>query len=72
MRQANVNIEVERVRQQLNKEELSKKLGITSRTYTNYVRGESPIPSDVLIKMATVFHCTTDYLLGLDTGQDSA
>lgn len=72
MRRPNVNIEVERVRQQLNKGELSKKLGITSRTYANYVRGESPIPSDVLIKMALLFHCTTDYLLGLDAGQDSA
>lgn len=72
MSKANVNIEVERVRHQLNKTELSKELGITSRTYTNYVRGESPIPSDVLIKMASVFRCTTDYLLGLDTDQDSA
>lgn len=72
MRHSNVNIEVERVRHQFKKEELSKKLGITSRTYANYVRGASPIPSDVLIKMAVIFHCTTDYLLGLNTGQDSA
>ena len=73
MKQPNVNIEVERVRHQLNKEELSKKLGITSRTYANYVRGERPIPSDVLIKMALMFHCTADYLLGLDADtKDSA
>lgn len=72
MGKPNVNIEVERVRNQFNKEEISKELGITSRTYANYVRGESPIPSDVLIKMASVFHCSTDYLLGLDTDRDSA
>lgn len=61
----NVNIEVERVRKQFTKEELSAKLGIASKTYTNYVRGDTPIPSDVLIEMASIFHCTTDYLLGL-------
>lgn len=68
----NVNIEAERVRLQLTKEEISAKLGVASKTYTNYVRGDTPIPSDVLIKMARLFRCTADYLLGLDTGQDSA
>lgn len=67
----NVNIEAERVRLQLTKEEISARLGVASKTYTNYVRGETPIPSDVLIKMATLFRCKTDYLLGLDTGQNS-
>lgn len=67
----NVNIEAERARKQLTKEELSAKLGVASKTYTNYVRGETPIPSDVLIKMASLFHCTTDYLLGL-SAQNSA
>lgn len=66
----NVNIEAERARLQLTKEEISARLGVTSKTYTNYVRGETPIPSDVLIKMATLFRCKTDYLLGLNTGQN--
>ena len=68
----NVNIEAERVRLQLTKEELSARLGIASKTYTNYVRGNTPIPSDVLINMALLFRCNTDYLLGLDTSQNSA
>ena len=68
----NVNIEAERVRLQLTKEEISAKLGVASKTYMNYVRGNTPIPSDVLIKMAHLFHCRTDYLLGLDAAQDSA
>lgn len=67
----NVNIEAERARLQLTKEEISAKLGVASKTYTNYVRGDTPIPSDVLVKMAHLFRCKTDYLLGLDTGQDS-
>lgn len=60
-----VNIEAERGRLQLTKEEISKELGISSKTYLHYIRGNTPIPSDVLVKMATLFHCSVDYLLGL-------
>ena len=62
-----VNIEAERGRLQLSKEDISKELGITSKTYLSYIRGNTPIPSDVLVKMARMFGCTTDYLLGLQT-----
>ena len=67
----NSNIEAERGRLQMTKEALSAELGITSKTYLSYVRGDTPIPSDVLLKMAQLFRCGTDYLLGLDTGQPS-
>ena len=36
-----INIEAERGRMQLTKEELSKKLGITSKTYLSYIRGKA-------------------------------
>lgn len=55
----------------MTKEELSAKLGISSKTYSNYVKGDTPIPSNVLINMARLFNCRTDYLLGLDTSQTS-
>lgn len=58
------NIEAERGRKQLSKEGLSRNLGITSRTYWNYITG-GPIPSDKLVMMAEMFGCSTDYLLGL-------
>ena len=60
-----LNIEAERGRHQLTKEELSAMLGITSKTYLNYVRGTTPIPSDKLEKMSSIFGKTTDYLLGI-------
>lgn len=59
------NIEAERGRMQLSKEQLSKLLGITSKTYLSYTRGRA-IPSSILVKMAKLFDCSTDYLLGLD------
>lgn len=58
------NIEAERGRRQMSKESLSRALGITSRTYWNYLTG-GPIPSDKLVAMAQLFGCSTDYLLGL-------
>lgn len=58
------NIEAERARLNMTKEEISKRLGITSKTYLAYVRGKT-IPSDVLVEMSKMFGCSTDYLLGL-------
>lgn len=64
-----VNIEAERARNQMTKEEVAAKLGVSVKTYYNYVKGETPIPSDTLVEMARLFRCTTDYLLGLDAGR---
>lgn len=61
-----LNIEAERVRNQLTMEELSSKLGIASKTYSRYVKQDASIPSNVLLDMARLFHCSTDYLLGLE------
>ncbi len=51
----NVNIEAERVRCQLTKEELSAYLGIVPKTYSNYIKNKTPIPSNVLIQLADLF-----------------
>lgn len=58
------NIEAERGRKQMTKEGIGRALGITTRTYWNYINGSS-IPSDKLVAMAHLFGCSTDYLLGL-------
>lgn len=66
------NIEAERGRLGLTRKDLALELGISQKTYSLYVRGTNPIPSDTLIKMARLFQCSTDYLLGYDSKQDSA
>ena len=66
----NYNIEAERGRLQLTKEELAAQLRITSKTYLSYVRGDTAIPSDILLKMSQLFHCTTECLLDLSDTQD--
>ncbi|MBM6830352.1 helix-turn-helix transcriptional regulator [Anaerotignum lactatifermentans] len=58
-----VNIEVERVRNQMTKEELAKEIGITLKTYYNWINGVTAIPSTKLQKMAKFFGVKMEYLL---------
>jgi len=58
------NVEAERARNGLTIEELAQKLGISCKTYQNYVRGSS-VPSDKLLVMRGLFGCSVDYLLGI-------
>jgi DNA-binding XRE family transcriptional regulator len=57
------NIEAERARNNLTYDELADKLGVSRKTiYTWLEKGKIPAPK--LIKMADMFNCTIDYLLG--------
>lgn len=59
------NIEAERARLGLSKDNFARSLGITTKTYYNWLNGVNPIPSDVLVKMSGICKADTDYLLGL-------
>ena len=65
------NIEAERGRLGLTKEEISRKLGISSKTYNSYISGKA-IQSSVLINMSKIFKCSVDYLLDLDSPKRTA
>lgn len=57
------NIEAERVRNGITKELFASKIGITTKTYYNWLNGKNPIPSTALIKMADILNVSIDYLL---------
>jgi len=57
------SIEAERVRNALTKEELAKKLGVSTKTYYNWVNEETDVPSTALVRMAQMFGTDIDYLL---------
>ncbi len=57
------NIEAERARNGFTKEIISDKLGITPKTYYNWVNEITPIPSDKLRELSKLFKKTIDYLL---------
>lgn len=58
-----INIEAERVRNQLTKEELAKELGISLKTYYNWISEERDIPSKKLKQISLLFGVTMDYLV---------
>lgn len=47
----------------LSQEVLSRKLNISQRTYSHYESGSRKIPLDILIALADLYNCSTDYLL---------
>ena len=53
----------------LTQKQLGDRLGITKSVVSFYeLRERTPSP-EVLVKMAEVFHVTTDFLLGIEKGQ---
>lgn len=66
------NIEAERVRLKMSRTYLAELLGVSLRTYSNWMNGVRDIPSSALIKMSQLFHCTTDYLLDVQGTNKSA
>ena len=57
------NIDAERARKNLTNEGLAMELGVSRKTLYNWISSGS-IPQSALEKMADVFGCTVDYLLG--------
>ena len=45
-------------------------LQCTQVCYSNYETGKRDIPTDVLIKLASYYHTSIDYLLGITDVQD--
>lgn len=62
-------IETLRKKENLTQGELCERLGISKKTYYNYVH-KDVISSDVLIKLSATFGCSVDYLLGVKNYTD--
>ena len=54
-----------RVDSDLLQKDIADYLKCTQVSYSNYELGKRDIPTDVLIKLATFYHTSTDYLLGI-------
>ena len=57
------NIEAERTRKGMSQSDLAKLLGVERKTYYNWLT-KGNIPAPVVMKLADVFQCSMDYLLG--------
>lgn len=58
------NIDAERARHNMTLEELATILGVTRKTLYNWIQ-KGHIPQSALEKIADVFKCSIDYLLGI-------
>lgn len=60
------NIEAERARRKLSQQYLAECLGVSLRTFSNWMSGKTEIPCSAIIKLSKLFNCSADYLLGLN------
>jgi transcriptional regulator with XRE-family HTH domain len=59
------NIEAERVRHGLSREDLARGLGVTTRTYFSWINRATEIPSGKLLEMSKLWGVSVDYLLAV-------
>mgnify|MGYP005926281441 CR=1 FL=1 len=57
------NIEVAREKSGMSKKELSNFLGISLKTYYNWLNGKNPIPHTALVKMKEKFNVSIEFLV---------
>ena len=57
------NIEAERARRGISNDSLAEKLDVSRKTLFNWME-KGNIPTSALIRMADIFDCSIDYLLG--------
>ena len=49
----------------LSQKQIAEYLGMKQPQYNRYERGVRDVPTDVLIRLARLYHTSTDYILGL-------
>lgn len=65
-------IEAERIKHGWSREEMATCLGVTRRTIQNWQNGTTQIPLSKILMLTSIWGCSADYLLGLNSGRDSA
>lgn len=59
-------LQEQRMLKNLSQKEVAKSLGISASIVSNYESGERTPSVEILIALARLYHCSTDYLLGFD------
>ena len=49
----------------LTQKDIAKKLNCSQQVYSNYELGQRDIPTDILIKLSTLYNVSVDYILGI-------
>lgn len=51
----------------LTQKQVGEMLNISQRGYSHYEKGEYDLTGEILIKLASIYNTSTDYILGLTT-----
>lgn len=54
-----------RVKHGYTQDVISNMLHVTQRTYSHYERGRRRIPIEIMIEIASLYHTSLDYLVGI-------
>jgi len=60
---------IERIKHKLSQQQVAERLGVKRSVVSSYENSVSTPPAGILIKLATLYGVTTDYLLGLKDHQ---
>ena len=55
-----------RLQERITQQQLAERLGVTKSVVSYYELQERTPSPEILVKLAAIFHVTTDYLLGLE------
>lgn len=49
----------------LTQKQVAAKLNCSQQVYSNYELGQRDLPTDILIKLSSLYHVSVDYILGI-------
>ena len=65
------NLKAARKKSGMTQQEVADAIGVVQSAYKNYEQGNREPKGDTIVKIANLFHVTTDYLLGRNTDETS-
>lgn len=62
-------LQEQRILKNLPQKEVAKSIGVSASVISNYESGERTPSVEILIALARLYHCSTDYLLGFEKAE---
>ena len=59
-------LQEQRILRKLSQKEVASSIGVSASVISNYESGERTPSIEILMSLAHLYHCSTDYLLGID------
>ncbi len=66
------HLKAARKKRGLTQQQVAEAIGVTQSAYKNYECGNREPKGDTIVMLADLFHVSTDYLLGRETGEPDA